>query len=70
MRPGALASLAAILIGLGIASASARALHGINFPGVVGGFSFSDATNLERTDPGQGHRLDYSLPGWSLDVFV
>ncbi len=30
----------------------------------------NDTTNFERSNPGQGHLLDYTLPGWKLDVFV
>ncbi len=45
-------------------------VYGLKFPEEVGGFALNDSTNLERTTPGLGYGMDYSQPGWKLDVFA
>jgi hypothetical protein len=73
MRFAPTAGLAALLGVLGTAVAHAIppvTVFGLRFPEEVAGFTLNDSTNLERATPGQGYSLDYSLPGWKLDVFV
>jgi len=59
---------------MAIASADAQTapvtVFGLRAPEEVGGFRLNDSTNLERNKPGDGFSLDYSQPGWKLDVFV
>jgi hypothetical protein len=45
-------------------------VHGLRAPEEVGGFHLNGSTNLERDEPGEGYSLDYSQPGWKLDVFI
>jgi hypothetical protein len=45
-------------------------VFGLKAPDQVGGFRLNDSTNFERNKPGEGYGLDYSLPGWKLDVFL
>lgn len=51
----------------GIASVT---VFGLKAPEEVGGFTLNDSTNFERLKPGDGYGLDYSQPGWKLDVFI
>ena len=55
------------------ASTAAHAVASVNVLGLkapeeVGGFRLNDSTNFEGNKPGEGYGLDYSLPGWKLDV--
>jgi hypothetical protein len=45
-------------------------VFGFKAPEDVGGFKLNDSTNFERTRPGEGYGLDYSQPGWKLDVTI
>ena len=45
-------------------------VFGFKAPEEVGGFRLNDSTNFERSKPGDGYGLDYSQPGWKLDVFI
>jgi hypothetical protein len=45
-------------------------VYGLKFPEEIGGFALNDSTNLEKSNPGLGYSLDYSQPGWKLDVFI
>jgi hypothetical protein len=45
-------------------------VFGLKAPEEVGGFRLNDSTNFERSKPGDGYGLDYSQPGWKLDVFI
>ena len=45
-------------------------VFGFKAPEEVGGFRLNDSTNFERLKPGDGYGLDYSQPGWKLDVFI
>jgi hypothetical protein len=72
MRSASTAALAALFGVLGTAAHAIPpvTVFGLRFPEEVAGFTLNDSTNLERTAPGQGYSLDYTLPGWKLDVFV
>jgi hypothetical protein len=57
------------------ATAAAHAIasvtvFGFKAPEEVGGFRLNDSTNFERSKPGDGYGLDYSQPGWKLDVTI
>src|SRR5688572_7027772 len=66
------------LIALVFAAAASAPAHaiasvtvfGLKAPEEVGGFTLNDSTNFERGKPGEGYGLDYSQPGWKLDVFI
>jgi hypothetical protein len=45
-------------------------VFGLKAPEEIGGFRLNDSINFERTKPGEGYSLDYSQPGWKLDVFI
>jgi len=45
-------------------------VFGLKAPEDVGGFKLNDSINFEKAKPGEGYGLDYSQPGWKLDVFV
>lgn len=45
-------------------------VFGFKAPDEVAGFRYNDSTNFERSKPGEGYGLDYSQPGWKLDVFI
>jgi hypothetical protein len=45
-------------------------VFGFKAPEEVGGFKLNDSTNFERSKPGDGYGLDYSQPGWKLDVTI
>lgn len=45
-------------------------VFGLKAPEDVGGFRLNDSMNFERSKPGDGYSLDYSQPGWKLDVFI
>ena len=73
MRLAYTASLAALLGVLNAAAAfaiPAQTVFGVRFPEETGGFSLNDSTNLERSNPGLGYAMDYSMSGWKLDVFI
>jgi hypothetical protein len=66
--PTALALAAAVMTP---ASASVSvSVFGLRAPEEIGGFTLNDSTNFEKTRPGEGYSLDYSQPGWKLDVYV
>jgi hypothetical protein len=48
----------------------ALTVFGLKAPEEVAGFRHNDTMNFERSKPGEGYGLDYSQPGWKLDVFV
>jgi hypothetical protein len=70
------ASTALLALALGTAATTAAlaiapvTVFGLKAPEEVGGFTLNDSTNFERSKPGDGYGLDYSQPGWKLDVFV
>jgi hypothetical protein len=72
------AGLAALIVALAAAAAAtapavaepAATVFGLKAPDEVAGFRFNDSTNFERSKPGDGYGLDYSQPGWKLDVFI
>jgi hypothetical protein len=45
-------------------------VFGLRAPEEIGGFTLNDSTNYEKARPGEGYGLDYSQPGWKLDVFI
>jgi hypothetical protein len=45
-------------------------VFGFKAPEEVAGFRYNDSTNFERAKPGEGYGLDYSQPGWKLDVYI
>ena len=63
----AAATTAATLPAHAIASVT---VFGLKAPEEVGGFRLNDSINFERAKPGEGYGLDYSQPGWKLDVFI
>ncbi len=71
-------AVVALVFGATAAAAASTAAHaiasvtvfGLKAPEDVGGFKLNDSTNFERSKPGDGYGLDYSQPGWKLDVFV
>jgi len=64
---GAAATTAAGTQARAIASVT---VFGLKAPEEVGGFKLNDSVNFERSKPGDGYGLDYSQPGWKLDVFI
>ena len=50
--------------------AASVTVNGLKAPEEVGGFRLNDTANFERNKPGEGYGLDYSQPGWKLDVTV
>ncbi len=73
MRAPVLASLAVAFGVLGATATHANqavTVFGMRFPEQVAGFAINESVNHERTNPGQGYVIDYSQPGWRLDVFV
>ena len=64
---GAAATTAVTLPANAIASVT---VFGFKAPEEVGGFRLNDSINFERSRPGDGYGLDYSQPGWKLDVFI
>ncbi len=67
----ALACAAAMAMAAGAARATTSvSVFGLKAPEEVAGFRLNDSTNFERAKPGEGYGLDYSQPGWKLDVFV
>jgi hypothetical protein len=71
-----LSATALLALALGTAATTAAlaiapvTVFGLKAPEEVGGFTLNDSTNFERSKPGDGYGLDYSQPGWKLDVFV
>jgi hypothetical protein len=45
-------------------------VFGLKAPEEISGFTLNDSVNYERSKPGDGYGLDYSQPGWKLDVYV
>src|SRR5262245_23129051 len=45
-------------------------VFGLRAPDEIGGFTLNDSTNFDKTKPGESYGLDYSQPGWKLDVFI
>jgi len=71
MRPARMLLLTGLWLGAtAVHAAGQTTVHGLRFPAEVGGFTLNETNNFERTSPGQGYGLDYSQPGWKLDVFV
>jgi len=73
MRLGYTALIAALFGAVAAPAALAIApvtVYGLKFPEEVGGFTLNDSSNLERSNPGLGYAMDYSQPGWKLDVFI
>ena len=64
---GAAAIAAATMPAFAVASVT---VFGLKAPEELGGFKLNDSMNFERTRPGEGYGLDYSQPGWKLDVFI
>jgi hypothetical protein len=71
-------ALFALVLGAAATAAVPRLAHaiasvtvfGLKAPEEVGGFTLNDSVNFERSKPGDGYSLDYSQPGWKLDVFI
>lgn len=67
-----------VILALALSAAMTAAAHaiapvtvfGFRAPEEVGGFVLNDSTNFERSRPGEGYGLDYSQPGWKLDVSI
>lgn len=73
MRPRRIAVFALVLGAAATAPAFAIApitVFGLKAPDEVAGYTLNDSTNLEKGRAGDGYSLDYSQPGWKLDVFV
>ena len=73
MRTGRTALIALVCLAAATTAAHAIAsvtVFGLKAPEEVGGFKLNDSINFERTKPGDGYGLDYSQPGWKLDVFI
>jgi hypothetical protein len=67
-------ALVAIVLGAA-ATTEAHAIasvtvFGLKAPEEIGGFTLNDSVNYERAKPGEGYGLDYSQPGWKLDVYI
>jgi hypothetical protein len=45
-------------------------VFGLRAPVEIGGFTLNDSINFEKARPGEGYGLDYSQPGWKLDVYI
>src|SRR5436190_5068556 len=58
---------AAIGPAYGIASVT---VFGLKAPEDIDGFTLNDSVNFERAKAGEGYGLDYSRPGWKLDVYI
>lgn len=74
-RRTALLALGLLAAATAAATTTAHAIasvtvFGLKAPEEVGGYRLNDSTNFERNKPGEGYGLDYSQPGWKLDVFV
>jgi hypothetical protein len=67
-------TLLALVLGAAVTTAAhaiaSVTVHGFKAPEEVGGFRLNDSVNFERSKPGEGYGLDYSQPGWKLDVFI
>ena len=73
MRARGTALIALVLLAAATTAAHAIAsvtVFGLRAPDEVGGFRLNDSMNFERSKPGEGYSLDYSQPGWKLDVFI
>ena len=73
MRTCRIALFALVLLAAAITAAHAIAsvtVFGLKAPDEIGGFRLNDSMNFERSKPGDGYGLDYSQPGWKLDVFI
>ena len=71
-------SLKTALVAMVLGAAATTAAHaiasvsvfGLKAPEEIGGFTLNDSVNYERSKPGDGYGLDYSQPGWKLDVYI
>jgi hypothetical protein len=73
MRPAKTALIALALSAAATTAAYAIAsvtVFGLKAPEEVDGFTLNDSVNFERARPGDGYGLDYSRPGWKLDVYI
>ena len=73
MRARGTALIALVLLAAATTAAHAIAsvtVFGLKAPEEVGGFRLNNSMNFERSKPGEGYSLDYSQPGWKLDVFI
>ena len=73
MRSGLIALFALVFGAVATAPAFGIAsvtVFGLKAPEEIGGFTLNDSTNYERSRPGDGYGLDYSQPGWKLDVYI
>lgn len=64
---GAAATTAAQTTAYAIASVT---VFGLKAPEEIRGFTLNDSVNYERGKPGEGYGLDYSQPGWKLDIYI
>ena len=71
-------ALKTALLAMVLGAAATTAAHaiasvtvfGLKAPEEIGGFTLNDSVNYERGKPGEGYGLDYSQPGWKLDVYI
>lgn len=67
-------ALAAMVLGVAATTAAhaiaSVTVFGLKAPEEIGGFTLNDSVNFERGKPGEGYGLDYSQPGWKLDVYI
>ena len=63
MMLGAAATTAALAI-------APVTVFGLKAPEEISGFTLNDSVNYEKAKPGDGYGLDYSQPGWKLDVYI
>src|SRR4051812_13280406 len=73
MRTSRIAVIALVLGAAATAPALAIApvtVFGLKAPEEIAGYTLTDSTNLEKGRAGEGYSLDYTQPGWKLDVFI
>jgi hypothetical protein len=71
-------ALKTLLVAVAMGAATSQAalaiapvtVFGLRAPDEIGGFTLNDSVNYERAKPGEGYGLDYSQPGWKLDVYI
>ncbi len=72
--PSLKTALAALALGVAATTAAhaiaSVTVFGLKAPEEIGGFTLNDSVNFERAKPGEGYGLDYSQPGWKLDVYI
>jgi hypothetical protein len=66
----ALIALAVGAAASGPGPALASTVFGLKAPEQVAGFTLNDTIDFEKSRPGEGYALDYSQPGWKLDVYI